>query len=313
MKIIHGLFENSHKAIQALVILLVVLLCAICFACISMLVPYWLGINANLLTESRRGMLVVELIQSAGTFIVGSIICAFLLTKQSAQMLRINSNPQARIWCLAVVAALLIEPTVGLIAEWNTQLQLPAFLANLEQLMKSMEDQAAALTQLLLPTQSAKSLIPSLLVVALVPAIGEEWLFRGVLQSYFMGLCRHKHLAIWLCATVFSFIHFQFYGFFARLLLGAVFGYIVLLTGSIWPAVLTHFINNGTAVLGTWLEKNQQIPAGYVEHTPIDAATLVISALTALLSIAAFYKLYRIYKSSAKASSSALETEAPKA
>jgi uncharacterized protein len=55
------------------------------------------------------------------------------------------------------------------------------------------------------------------------------------------------HAAVWLTAIVFSVIHFQFYGFLPRVLLGALLGYLVIWTGSIWASILAHFANNALA------------------------------------------------------------------
>ena len=65
------------------------------------------------------------------------------------------------------------------------------------------------------------------------------------------------HIAIWITAFIFSAVHMQFYGFVPRMLLGALFGYMFVWTGSLWVPVLMHFVNNGIAVVVNYLIDNQ--------------------------------------------------------
>jgi hypothetical protein len=82
-----------------------------------------------------------------------------------------------------------------------------------------------------------------------LPAIGEELLFRGVLQKLIQKMTGSSHWAIWITATLFSALHLQFFGFLPRLLLGALFGYLLEWTGTLWLPILAHFINNASGVI----------------------------------------------------------------
>ncbi|TAF81977.1 MAG: CPBP family intramembrane metalloprotease, partial [Sphingobacteriales bacterium] len=88
-----------------------------------------------------------------------------------------------------------------------------------------------------------------LLMIAILPAIGEELFFRGTIQNIFTALFKNPHVAVWLTAILFSAIHLQFYGFLPRMFLGALFGYLFIWGKSIWLPILGHFLNNGFAVI----------------------------------------------------------------
>ncbi|MBM3913444.1 MAG: CPBP family intramembrane metalloprotease [Sphingomonadales bacterium] len=81
-------------------------------------------------------------------------------------------------------------------------------------------------------------------VLALLPAFGEELVFRGSLQPILQQQLRNPHAGVWVSALLFSAIHGQWLGFVPRCLLGALFGYLVLWSGSVWPAMMGHFCNN---------------------------------------------------------------------
>ena len=92
-------------------------------------------------------------------------------------------------------------------------------------------------------------LLFNLFMIAFIPALAEEMLFRGVLQRILGEWFRNYHIAIWVVAILFSLAHYQLSGFIPRIFLGALFGYLYLWTSSIWIPVIAHFTNNGMAVI----------------------------------------------------------------
>jgi hypothetical protein len=97
-------------------------------------------------------------------------------------------------------------------------------------------------------------------LIAIIPAIGEELLFRGVLQRIFTEWFKSAHWGIWISAFLFSAIHMQFFGFLPRMFLGLFFGYLLEATGSLWIPILAHFINNLTGVLLSFFVAKNVIP-----------------------------------------------------
>ena len=146
----------------------------------------------------------------------------------------------------AVVIMLLAIPGINLLSAWNQQLELPECMSGIEQWMRMQEDAAEQLTEQFLRVDTLGGLLVNIGLMALLPAVGEELTFRGVVQGMFT---RNKHVAIWATAAIFSFVHMQFYGFLPRMLLGAMFGYMLWWTGSLWVPMLMHFVNNCAAVV----------------------------------------------------------------
>jgi membrane protease YdiL (CAAX protease family) len=90
-------------------------------------------------------------------------------------------------------------------------------------------------------------------MIAFLPAIGEELLFRGVILRIFTNWTKNHHWGVWISAILFSALHMQFYGFIPRMLLGVLFGYLLVWSGSMWLPIIAHFINNGVAVVVMFL------------------------------------------------------------
>ncbi len=151
-------------------------------------------------------------------------------------------------------------PLIGALSEWNQSLVLPDSLSWLEEWMLAGEQKAEKIIQAFLEHNTSGDLAINLIVMAVLPAITEEFLFRGTIQPLLIRKFKNVHWGIWTTAALFSAVHFQFYGFFPRMLLGAVFGYLVVYGGSLRYSILAHFLNNGIAVYLMYLIGQDLIP-----------------------------------------------------
>ena len=141
----------------------------------------------------------------------------------------------------------------GLLIYWNASMSLPESLAGLESWMKEMETQLMELTKFLTDFQTIPELITGILVIGVFAGIGEEMFFRGVVQPKMQGYLKSAHWGIWVTAIIFSAIHVQFYGFIPRVFLGAMFGYMYHLSGSLWYPIIGHIFNNALTVVMVYL------------------------------------------------------------
>ena len=189
-------------------------------------------------------------ISSALMFIAPPIIL-YAFTRMEP-MRQIGFRKPAHWWTVFIGIALMFVslPLTNILGTWNEKAHFGEFL---ETFLKMLEDAAGDLTERMLQVDTIWGLLGNLLVIALIPAIGEELTFRGVVQQALTRRC-NPHVAIWLSAFIFSFIHFQFYGFLPRMFLGLILGYMFYYSGSLWTSILMHFVNNGTAVVVAYLD-----------------------------------------------------------
>jgi len=145
----------------------------------------------------------------------------------------------------------------------------------------------ARVTERLVMTDSVGNLLLNLLLIAALPAIGEEFFFRGALHDIFKRLFRNDHVAVWVGALLFSAGHVQFYGFFPRLLLGAFFGYLLVRTKNIWVSVLAHFANNAAVVLLAFVYTLQG--KSYAELTAGESYPIIVYLGSFIASAGAAY------------------------
>ena len=240
---LRGKYEQSHVVVKVFQWLGCIFLLSIPAMGSIALFPQPLSVNE---------LKWVQLIQTAALFLLPPFLMAFLWAKQPLEWLKLKSETRGYgLW--AIFLMLMALPAINLVGYFNQQMSLPAFLEPLEQWMKTAEANAAHLTEQFLSVTTFGGLIINLLLMALLPAVAEELTFRGVLQRLFQpSTMLHNstpHLAIWSSAILFSAIHLQFYGFIPRMLMGALFGYMLVWTGSLWVPILMHFTNNAMAVL----------------------------------------------------------------
>jgi len=153
---------------------------------------------------------------------------------------------------LGVAFVIAISPVV----EWNSEVHFPSFLKDFETWAREKEELANQLTESLTQFKSVWEMLIALLVIAVLAGVGEELVFRGMIQRELWRATHNVHVAIWTSAFLFSAIHVQFFGFFPRLLLGALFGYLYYWSNNLLVPIFAHFFNNAFGVVFRYL--NQQ-------------------------------------------------------
>jgi len=230
----------------------------------------------------------VQIISAIGTFILPALLLAQIELRSIKRYLKLYA-PKLLLLALAVVIMLISAPFLEWTIQWNQSMSLPPGLKDLEVWMKQMEEQLAETTKLLLTMHNGWDLAINLLMVAIIPAVGEEFLFRGCLQRILGRWAKNYHVGIWVAAIVFSAIHVQFYGFIPRMLLGALFGYLFVWSNSIWVPVLGHFINNGRAVIGAYILQMQGKSIDELDNVTMDKPWLYVASFIVTIALLIYF------------------------
>ena len=241
-----GTFENysgfAKISLLALVFIFFTLFCAII---LKLEVLSFSGMKeGNLL---RLTLFTQDLI----IFISTPLLTQFFLWKDSTKKSLQLRTPNLIILALGVMAIISISPLIDVLSTWNQGLQLPKSLRSIEDWMINTEKAAEVATNTLLNTDSWGGFFMNIIIIAIMAGIGEELMFRGVIQKILIGWTKNIHLGILYTAIIFSAIHFQFYGFVPRMILGMVLGYLYIWSKSLWVPVIAHAINNALTVTFT--------------------------------------------------------------
>jgi len=174
------------------------------------------------------------------------------------------------------------------VIHWNAGIHFPEFLSEFENWARLSEDRAEELTKFMTSFSSTGEFALAFVVIAILPAIGEEFVFRGMLQPQLTRATNNIHVAIWTSAIIFSAFHLQFFGFVPRMLLGALFGYLFYWSGNLWMAMFAHFVNNGFSVVTLYLNQKGVVNVD-VESTDVVAPWYVILVFTLLSGALLYY------------------------
>lgn len=233
---------------------------------------------------------VNQLLLSVLTMLLPPLICGYLWYEKPIVAFSLHRLPSWKQTILAVLLIFAISPFINLLAYINEQMVLPEFMKGLEELFLEMETNATELTKRMLVANTTGQLLFNLLVMAVVPAVVEEVFCRGALLNIFSEKT-NKIVAVWIVAIIFSLIHFQMYGFLPRMIYGAVLGYMLVWSGSLWLPILCHFVNNGTIVLASYFGENS--PINQAMENLGKAETYGYGILSAVVSVAILWIMYR--------------------
>jgi membrane protease YdiL (CAAX protease family) len=165
-------------------------------------------------------------------------------------------------WLLAAGLLIIIAlPALSAVIAWNANVHFPAALHGFEVWARALEDQSAETTKFLTQFSSLGRLLVGLVVIAVVPGVAEELVFRGVIQRNLVRWSSSRHVGVWLAAALFSAIHFQFFGFVPRFLLGLLLGYLYEWSGNILVPMAAHFTNNAFQLLLLYFAQQRHLPA----------------------------------------------------
>jgi uncharacterized protein len=228
------------------------------------------------------------LMQGFGTFFGMIVLPWFLLRKQKRELSRLFDGPlYSRAILMVVLLVIVFMGVNSFFIEWNQNISFPG-----DEWARKLEETLAEGTKFITRFNSPSDLIFVFIVIAILPAIGEEIVFRGMIQNDFYRATRNIHVSIWVSAILFSAIHVQFFGFVPRMLLGALFGYLYYWSGNLWLAVLAHFVNNGFTVLGLYLYQRGIIDIDLESTNSTPWQAIAFSALCTVLLLYGYKNFY---------------------
>lgn len=234
----------------------------------------------------------LQIVNTIGLFLLPAIVFALLADKSPIRYLSMKVGPALFSTVIGSAVIIAILPFIAWLAELNGAMSLPEWLSGIEEWMRSSEDQAMELTEMFLSTTTIGGLAINLLMIAILPALGEEFLFRGVILKLFREWTKNPHLAVLISAFLFSALHLQFYGFLPRFVLGIVLGYLFIWTRSIWIPVIIHFVNNGIAVFGSWYYARGGIDKDIESIGQADQGWVIASSLLVVVVIMLLIRTY---------------------
>ena len=220
-------------------------------------------------------MKLMQFFNALGVFIIPPILFLHFRGVAFYTYLKLNSSFYIKGLLTIFIMALAMIPLANFFGALNAMLPLPKFLSFLQ----DIEAQTLLITEQFLLMDTPVDLLLMLGLIGFVAAVGEELLFRGVLQNLFQEWFGSPHIAIWLTAFLFSVIHLQYHAVLPRFILGALIGYVYLNSGNLRSAILLHFFYNSKLVLLTFFIQHGGIDKSWEEVGANGLMLVLISTL----------------------------------
>jgi membrane protease YdiL (CAAX protease family) len=242
------------------------------------------GISVDSLSDlspaqlSKPGMLTflrgMQFVQFIGLFVLPAWICSQLFSYEPNRFLGFQAPNLSQFWFWSILIMIILLPFTQFIGELNQRIVFPG---GMKEWMQSQEKSAEQTVKALLSAQSLNDLLLNLFFVAVLAGVGEELLFRGLIQRILVRKYG-RWTGIVIAAILFSAMHMQFYGFFPRFLLGIVLGILFAYSGSLWVAILAHFFYDAMLITAAYMN-----PDLLEAESVIPLLQLIAPALISLL------------------------------
>ena len=229
--------------------------------------------------SGRVPLLLVQGMASFCAFIIAPLAYLIYFEKKGLNQFSAMAQPMLP----AVLLTILISQSFMFlntpIIEWNLNLEFPSFMSGFEEYAQSQEAYLKEITEFVTQFDNIGQFLLAVIIVAVLPGIGEELLFRGLIQQKLIGFLGNPHVAIWIAGFIFGLFHFQFYGLVPRMLLGVLFGYLYWWSGSLLLAMIAHFFNNGFTLLMVYLYQQGAVKFDIEGTSEIPMSTVLVAGV----------------------------------
>jgi membrane protease YdiL (CAAX protease family) len=224
---------------------------------------------------------LIQILGSIGTFIVPAFLFSYLFAGDLSSYYDFGKPVDTVALLLTVLMIVSVIPFINYMAELNLRMEVP--IKALDRIFRALEGEAEEMMQAFTASKTIWGLLVNLLMIGVIASVGEELIFRGVLQRLMIGMLKNVHLAVVITAILFSAFHFQFFSFLPRFVLGLVLGYLMYYGRSVWYPILAHFVNNAMGVIYYYFSSK-----GSADDMLEEIGTSTLIPVAALISLALF-------------------------
>ena len=224
---------------------------------------------------------LIQILGSIGTFIIPALLFSYLFTGDLSSYYDFGKPVGTVALLLTVLMMISVIPFINYAAELNLRMEVP--IRSLDRILRALEGEAEEMMHAFTATKTIWGLLVNLLMIGVIASVGEELIFRGVLQRLMIGMLKNVHLAVVITAILFSAFHFQFFSFLPRFVLGLVLGYLMYYGRSIWYPILAHFVNNAMGVIYYYFSSK-----GSADDMLEEIGTSTLIPVAAVISLALF-------------------------
>lgn len=192
------------------------------------------------------------------SFIIPAVLFGYFSSPRALSYIGLKQTVTPVIIGAALLLLFAVTPFISWLGEMNSRMNF----GSMQQELLKLEELYNKALRTFLKMESIGDMFINLIIMALLPALGEEMFFRGALQRSLQRVSEKPWLAIFLSAVVFALLHGTFFKILPIFTLGLMLGTVYYYTNNLWYTIFIHFCNNAFAVLSVyyasrsaWLKK----------------------------------------------------------
>lgn len=247
----------------------------------------------NLVSElatMRIASIVLQIFSSIGAFIVPALVYAIFFEQKPGVFFKAQKFPSLKTLVFTFLVFFLANFVLNLLVQFT---QLIPFETFDHQFIKNILEKEALTKEAFKTFLNFSSPLYFVLVfvmMAVLPALGEELSFRGVFYTLFKRSSKSTVFAIVFSGFIFALIHFQLYNFLAIFFMGCLLAYIYYISKNIWVSIAAHLFNNGIIVIGSYLSHLDLIEYDFSKNDDLPIIVSIFGSLIFFISLY-FYRL----------------------
>lgn len=236
---------------------------------------------------------ISQMLTTIGTFLVPALLFAYFQDRMWFNYNAANRKPPYSMTNIVLILSITLLPIVGVLSAFNQNIMPQE--GTVAEFMRTMEEAANHILELVTSQHSTWDLISNLLIFAVLAGVCEEFFFQGALQPLMMKWTKNPHIGILITALIFSALHFQFYGFIPRFVLGVYLGYLFFWSRSLWLPILAHVLHNALSILIDYTLQGRGINTNDLQFTDVRGSipTAISCALVSAMAIVYLWRTYR--------------------
>jgi len=190
---------------------------------------------------------LIQILGAVGTFLIPAFLFSYLYVGDLFSYYQFRNQVRRVPLLLTILMIVAVVPFINYLAELNLKMEFP--IKSVDRFLRALESEGEVIMQAFTATRTMGGLLVNLFMIGILASVGEELIFRGLLQRLMYGMVKNIHVAVIITSILFSAFHFQFFSFLPRLILGLILGYLMFYGRSIWYPILAHFVNNTMGVI----------------------------------------------------------------
>lgn len=287
--------QQKSYWIQLLVLALFMIGGLLIFSSLGELIILLIYHTPNMLEASDpvTAIRITQMLTTIGAFLIPALLFAYCQDRMWFNYNAANRKPPYSMTNIVLILSITLLPIVGVLSAFNQNI-MPQEGAVAE-FMRNMEEAANHILELVTRQHTTWDLIANLLIFAVLAGVCEEFFFQGAIQPLMMKWTKNPHIGILITALIFSALHFQFYGFIPRFVLGVYLGYLFFWSRSLWLPILAHVLHNALSILIDYTLQGRGIDTDNLQFTDVRGSipTAISCTLVSAMAIVYLWRTYR--------------------